>query len=344
MNRWLIAFVLMALTPSLVRSDQAGFSPYRIVSADGKYVFVMLNMSNGRSYGNHGYPSNGLYLNDGSKTPLWTVDWIGRAYLPADGVHVVKHGGWSSQFAGYNTEAITFFANGKPIKSYRVSDLIDFPSLLPHTISHYVWDEWGLARYEGQSNTPVLFVNDVEGYYSRSVIFNELAHTMSLKTLQGDSFVFDLNTGDIVEARRPVRRIVLVALTIGLLAYCIYVLRAAKRPRITFLQSSLRLLIYSVLLSAIFVSAVLFFISQARTAEHPLGHLFEGIFRFLWYWPVRYIEISRETESVNYPFPEVQTFVIWMLTFLGIGTANECVVRALKRIRERRETAAESIA
>ena len=328
MKRWLLAFLITIYGALQVSADQVGFSPYRIVSSDGKYVFVMLTDYGGKEYGHYDYPSNGLYLNDGSKTPLWTVDWVAYAHLPADGVHVVKQA-WLPD--GYDGEAITFFAYGKPIKTYSIRDLIDLPSLLPHSISSYRWNS-GFTRYEGEPNTPIMFVDQGNGYTSKSVTFDERAHTMSLRTFQGNVFVFDVNTGEILEAHRPVRTTLLISLVIGLIAYSLYVARTSKRPRIAWWQSTVRMVLYSALLSSVLLASALLLMSFIRTAESaPNGLLYESVWRFLWYWPARY----RYGNTFSYQFPEIQTFVAWMCTFLALGLANESVVRAVKRLRER---------
>lgn len=50
--------------------------------------------------------------------------------------------------------------------------------------------------------------------------------------------------------------------------------------------------------------------------------------------PFRYYETLPGMVAVGYPFPELQTFASWMLTLMGIGLANEGIVRALKRMGE----------
>jgi hypothetical protein len=333
MKRCLLAFLTIICGALQVRADQVGFSPYRIVSSDGRYLFVMLHDRQGHTHGQYDYPANGLYLNDGSKTPLWTVDWVSYAHLPSDGVHVVKQArAWSE--AGYDSEAITFFAYGRPIKSYTVRDLLDFPSLLPHTTTMYKWSQ-GFSRYHGESNTPVMFMSDNDRYFSKSVTFDESTHTMTLRTLQGNVFVFDVNTGEILEARRPVRTSVLVALVVGLIAYCLYVARASKRPRILWWQSGVRLLLYSALLSVLLLAIAFVLVRAMGSLESSVSILFcEAAFRFIWYWPAR----DPNAVMFSYQFAEAQTFLAWMITFLGIGVVNESVVRVVKRARERGQT------
>src|SRR5688572_1374322 len=108
---------------------------YGVRSADGKYLFVMLNRFDRNateipirnSYGRTvdtvaaRYPSSGLYKS-GSLKPLWTVDWYADhvAVLP-DGIHVIRHGPWASSL---DDEAFTFFAKGKSIRSFRIREFV----------------------------------------------------------------------------------------------------------------------------------------------------------------------------------------------------------------------------
>jgi hypothetical protein len=80
---------------------------------------------------------SGLYRNDGTPVPLWTVDWYAYAVeIYSDGVHLIRHGPWASRMTD---EAITFFAQSRLIKKYRVSDLVKDRRKLERTVSHFNW-------------------------------------------------------------------------------------------------------------------------------------------------------------------------------------------------------------
>lgn len=86
--------LLILLSPINVPADTEGvIPPHTLETADKKYIFVMLR-SVGRQNTFLGqsdkYPQSGLYLNDSSSNPLWTVDWPGFVILPADGIHLVR--------------------------------------------------------------------------------------------------------------------------------------------------------------------------------------------------------------------------------------------------------------
>src|SRR6266498_4357673 len=72
---------------------------YKTVTEDGQYVFVMLvpDARNPVSYGaskpeiRKQYSRTGLYNNDGSTNPLWTVDWYGLGVVvSSDGRHIMR--------------------------------------------------------------------------------------------------------------------------------------------------------------------------------------------------------------------------------------------------------------
>ena len=58
------------------------------------------------------YEKSGLYQNNGSTTPLWTVDWYAyRVHIVSVGVHMVRPGPWAT---GTRNPAVTFYRNGTP--------------------------------------------------------------------------------------------------------------------------------------------------------------------------------------------------------------------------------------
>jgi hypothetical protein len=120
------------------------------------------------------YRVSGLYLNDGSLEPLWTVDWYAhRVIVASDGSHVIRRGPWASR---YYDEAFTFFADGRKIRSYRIDELVGNPKFLPRSVSHFRW------RGDHQ--------------------FNDSAGTWAIRTLNGEYYTFDISTGEILSSFR----------------------------------------------------------------------------------------------------------------------------------------------
>lgn len=196
---------LLMLVPVLAYGDSeaAPFS-YATASADGKYLFVMrapgetqvdeipLVDSERRvsKYIAATYPVSGLYLNDGSTTPLWTVDWYAFSVIvPSDGVHLIRGGPWAKDLCD---EALSFFAHGEILHSYKINDFVDTAVLLPHTSSPFWWEE--------------------------SAKLNDENHTLELATLSKDRYTIDYTTGKVVTSRRPLRALLTAAAAITLFA------------------------------------------------------------------------------------------------------------------------------
>jgi hypothetical protein len=107
-------------------------------SADSEYIFVMLGRSD--SYLGSApdpdiralYSQAGLYRNDGSTEPLWTVDWYGSGILISDSVHFVRKGTMSF----FDDQlALAFYRNGEELAWYSVFDLVGDRSRLSWTIT-----------------------------------------------------------------------------------------------------------------------------------------------------------------------------------------------------------------
>ena len=157
---------------------------YSVFSADNKFVFVMIAPieieRDGNSYGDQGkkaakkirnkYPKSGMYLNDGSTEPLWTVDWYSQEVIvPADGVHLIRKGPWATNLSD---EAFTIFGNGEKIRSYKISDLVTSIKNLPRSVSHFGWE--------------------------KSMSVDDEKMTLSVITLNNAQYLFDFQTGSLI--------------------------------------------------------------------------------------------------------------------------------------------------
>ena len=96
-------------------------------STDGRFIFVMISpLSAEREaayWGNEEwaaeiqplrrkYTFSGLYRNNGSIEPLWTVDWYASSVIVAsDGSHLIRLDGV------YDLPEFTFFSEGRKIRS-----------------------------------------------------------------------------------------------------------------------------------------------------------------------------------------------------------------------------------
>lgn len=145
---------------------------------NGKYVFVMLAPPERWSQKDPAirktYKESGLYSNDGSSKPLWTVYWYSfEVYPSSDGKHIVRMGPWASST---DQLALAFYENGKDLKQYFIKDLVRDELKLRYTVSHFFWK------------------SDLK--------FNDKEDTISLKTTDGQSYLFSVKTGEIIKDRR----------------------------------------------------------------------------------------------------------------------------------------------
>jgi len=149
----------------IINSSASGDSPtrkysYTKVTKNNKYILVMLrpwarqfvDPKTGKIY-----KHSGLYKNDGSSTPLWTINWFARTVIPdSDGKHLVRFGPWAS--STYDL-AVSFYKEGKQINSYRVRDLVKDESKLRRTVSHFFWK----VTSEYKEKEKILNVKTVDG-------------------------------------------------------------------------------------------------------------------------------------------------------------------------------------
>lgn len=204
-----LVFIAVAITETVYGDSPAPPSTYTTISPGGEYIFVMLAPGSFVATETHypqaeqlrrireKYKQSGLYRNDGSTDALWTVDWYAFSVaICSDGVHLVRPGPWPSTS---RQEAVSFFAGGKLLKSYRINQLVDLPILMPRSISHFAW-------------RAAATLNDDKKIYH-------------LRTLHGETYRFDVTTGRITFSFRPPRWI----LGVGI---CVLVWRRRMRRRL----------------------------------------------------------------------------------------------------------------
>jgi hypothetical protein len=195
-TRCLLTLVLL-VAASPVRADSpAPERSYTKAVPGGKFVFVMispLTAERDASQWNETiaaeireirrvYTRSGMYRT-GEIEPLWTVDWYAHGvHLTADGVHLIRPGPWASlrpdRSPDLECDAVSFYAGGRLLRTYRVAELIDNPRRLAPSASHYSWQTEG--RFSG-----------------------EFEYT--IETADGNRFVFDVRTGNVVTASRAGR-------------------------------------------------------------------------------------------------------------------------------------------
>ena len=207
MKNYLFILALVATAGSLesARGDSpAPPSTYTEVSANGKFIFVMLpreSMTEELKRYNEKhqkvvkdirerYSKSGMYRNDGSNQPLWTVDpldWWAGVKITDDGLQAIGQGHWSNlshQMSNATHEdlkqiAFSIYGNGKLIRSFMINELVDNPKLMRASVSHFEW-------------------------LRKSKIVND-KHQYEIDTYDGNHIIFSLETGAILsKIHKPV--------------------------------------------------------------------------------------------------------------------------------------------
>jgi len=183
------AFALLLPAPRAAGDSPAPPSTYETISANQQFVFVMvppisLDKELRTWKGALGAKIrqiravrsvSGMYRNDGTSEPLWTVDWYaGGVEVFSDGKHLIRHGPWASMLTD---EAITFFWKDRQLREYSVSDLVKDQHKLRHTVSHFFWEIDSHLDDDGLRYT--------------------------LITVDQRCYVFDATTGEIISSTSP---------------------------------------------------------------------------------------------------------------------------------------------
>ena len=164
---------------------------YTKATESKEYIFVMLPTKKGwfdfvekNKAIRDKYPQSGLYRNDESRTPLWTVDWYSHkheVYLSTDGRYVVRMGPWPRLWADKDLEnggpalkqpAVAFYKEGKLLKGYTIGQLVKDAKKLSRSVSHFRWED--------------------------KVAFDDATGRFTVSTLEGNKYVFDIHSGKIV--------------------------------------------------------------------------------------------------------------------------------------------------
>ena len=207
----LIGFEALMSHVGMYIADPGFQYSYSTTSPDGKYVFIMHGpkardekeeivpdekMKETRLLQSK-YSASGLYLNNGSTSPLWVLEaapdkrYAYKVFVSSDGHHLAKTGWWTNTAAD---EALTFYKDGRVIRSYSVKDVATASWFLPGGYQHYDWD--------------------------KNITFNDEKKTLTVTTEHYDRLVVDAATGKIISAFRPVQLIWFTIL--GAIAYLFF--------------------------------------------------------------------------------------------------------------------------
>lgn len=340
-------FLAFQLSVFAQHPDSGWMHSYTAETTDKKYIFVLRRDNEPDFFVGSKYKQSGMYLNDGSMDPLWTIDWRQRVYLPDDGKHVVRVGKllYSSS---YREEVFAFISEGNVRKTYQTRDLIAFPYLLPHSSAGYYVNNSTLSV--GTETDGVLMkIDQGDGYtLNGGVTIDNERQTIFIETLHGDEYLFDLETGNIISSRRPTRNLAFALFGVVIFSYAAY-LFFAQRVKVS--QTALRianavigflltLFLFLIPVVAVSVYKIPFYLFRQVLPDYP--DFWTCIYLSVTMLP-RYLLVS--LNFVSYPtnnvlFTDYETLLSWLGLFwlpciLIFAVLTHFIVLLLKSKRRR---------
>jgi len=173
-----LSFALL-MSLNVYADSPAPNEAYQASSANGMYLIDMKPEAGGwGGYGEGGGTAFRSGLAD-PKEALWQLGFFSsEVILTNDGKHLITFGPWASNMSDL---AISFYQDGKELKSYSIGDLIEDETKLMRTVSHFFWRfPAGPPGFDGLSG-------------------DQLTFTLSL--IDGGAYVFDVTTGEVLEKK-----------------------------------------------------------------------------------------------------------------------------------------------
>ena len=145
-----------------------------------------------RNTAGEAYPASGLYPENGSVTPIWSVDWHApTVYLNGDGRYLIRMGPWAQK---RDDLAVAFYDRGKILRAYSIDDLVRNPDDLPRSTSHFRWqkqinldDENGSFRVATLGNEIYKF-DITTGRLTSSEVIEPSSFTVEAESLSGKRY------------------------------------------------------------------------------------------------------------------------------------------------------------
>lgn len=174
---FLLTICFLIFTYDIATADSIAVPmSYTVKVGNGEqYIFVMLGEGKIMSKSGKDYPKSGLYKNDGSITPIWTVDFYSHlTYVTSEGKYLVEMGPWPELNKNREPDtsfiAFSLYEKGKKYNDFTIKEFISFPSALQKSVSHYEW--------------------------LKDISFNSEKGQLKILTTQFDYYVIDVRTGN----------------------------------------------------------------------------------------------------------------------------------------------------
>ena len=202
---FLLIFILLISTTALADSF-AEPEPSMIEIENGNKVFYMTPPE----YIGDKYPQSGLYYNTSPPEVIYVINSEhsgisyfspGNVFISDDGMHFAHlpipwHNDnvpWNNteswqvgqeDFSEYTTTVLEFYGKGALVKKYTVSDLVIDNSKLEFSVTMVGWEMGNARSFDSESNT------------------------LLIRTVDGNTYTFDITTGAILESDREDSQII----------------------------------------------------------------------------------------------------------------------------------------
>lgn len=135
--------VSLALPSSAVLADTEDAPKVWVLSSQSGKHFLVMHPEGKTTGGQAREPIAVCYSVDGVGEfhEKWRAHgwYMSGGALSADGVHLVRFGGWPSDFDKLSDLALAIYKNGEELARYSVSDLVRDKNRLDRLASHYRW-------------------------------------------------------------------------------------------------------------------------------------------------------------------------------------------------------------
>lgn len=186
-------------TPTITNAALPSLESWtHVSSSDGQYVLVMVSSplfdeeiappdpETARIRAT--YKQSGLYRNDGSTSPIWTIpfkDVTHEVFLGPQGKYLMLAHDGGSEWSGHLGHFVTFYSDGKELASYSGDDLF---SLVEWSLPNVARSEYDNLAFDPQRMTFTVFGS------------------------QGVRIVFDVTSGQVIRHVSPVPMYVAAAI------------------------------------------------------------------------------------------------------------------------------------
>lgn len=217
----LIVWLSFVGTPTIANAALPSLESWTHVSSDGQFILVMVspqsfaeevefsddNVEVKRIRGT--YEQSGLYRNDGSTSPIWTIPFMDvthEVFLGPQGKYLMLAHDGGSDWSGHLGHYVTFYSDGEELASYSDVELF---SLV----------EWILPK--------------VARSESDNLVFDPQEMTFTVFGGQGVRIVFDVTSGQVIRHVSPVLMYVVVVILLfaGLVVIGWFMLRRQRIAR-----------------------------------------------------------------------------------------------------------------